>query len=290
MFQILQACTDNITSCCSDYAIATYVYVVKQVLDIMHIVIPILLIAMGTVDFIKLISNPDDNGGKTKKSLLNKVIATFIVFFIPYIITLVMNLLVYTTQFSNFKFEIGNCWTAADNVVTLMNEQAEYDMIAEKEQALEEKSYGGVTIKKDKVKITKIKKKNKKSKKNSSDSEADQLVKYAKKFKGNKYVYGGTSLTNGIDCSGFVMRVYEHFGYKLPRTSKAQAKVGKSVSPMTANNLKKGDIIYYGLHVSLYIGNGKVIHASNPSPYPSGGIKVSVWNYRNPLTIRRILK
>ncbi|MCR5202435.1 MAG: C40 family peptidase [Lachnospiraceae bacterium] len=114
-----------------------------------------------------------------------------------------------------------------------------------------------------------------------------KIVKYALQFEGNPYVYGGTSLTKGCDCSGFVMSIYAHFGYSLPRTSRAQSVVGKKVK---FSNLKKGDLIFYKNdsvvgHVALYIGDGKVIHASNPST----GIKISVYNYRTPYCARRIV-
>jgi len=89
------------------------------------------------------------------------------------------------------------------------------------------------------------------------------IIEYAKKFVGNPYVYGGTSLTNGTDCSGFTQSVYAHFGYSLPRSALSQANVGKKVS---VNNLLPGDLIVYhyedgGGHVGMYIGNNKMIHA-----------------------------
>ena len=86
-----------------------------------------------------------------------------------------------------------------------------------------------------------------------------ELINFAKQFEGNPYVYGGTSLTNGTDCSGFTMSVYNNFGYKLPRSSVSQAYVGKMVS---RNELLPGDlVVYYYGHVGIYIGNGKMIHA-----------------------------
>lgn len=114
------------------------------------------------------------------------------------------------------------------------------------------------------------------------------MVSYAKKFLGNRYVYGGTSLTKGTDCSGFTMRVYQKFGYKIPRTSRSQAKASKTIS---SSQKKQGDLIFYGSgkrvsHVAMYIGNGKVIHASNRKD----GIKISKWNYRRYIKIGRFIK
>ena len=115
-----------------------------------------------------------------------------------------------------------------------------------------------------------------------SISSTNDLVNYALQFVGNRYVWGGTSLTNGCDCSGFVLRVYEHFGAPLPRTSRAQSKVGVEVS---TDSLQEGDLLFYGhngtiSHVAIYAGNGYIVHASNSKPYPQGGIKVSKYNYR----------
>ena len=109
-----------------------------------------------------------------------------------------------------------------------------------------------------------------------------EIANYACQFVGNPYVAGGTSLTNGADCSGFVMSVYKNFGYSLPRSSYAQSGVGKSVSYSEA---QPGDIIYYGGHVAIYIGNGRIVHASTERT----GIKTESATYRSIITIRRIV-
>lgn len=117
----------------------------------------------------------------------------------------------------------------------------------------------------------------------------DDIVSYALKFKGCPYVYGGTSLTKGSDCSGFTQAIYKHFGYSIPRVSRDQANAGRSVS---FDSLRKGDLIFYtndkGVinHVTLYIGNGKVIHSSNPT----NGVIISNYTYRQPVKAVRILK
>ncbi len=109
-----------------------------------------------------------------------------------------------------------------------------------------------------------------------------QIADYACRFIGNPYVAGGTSLTNGADCSGFVMSVYKNFGISLPRSSYAQAGAGRGVSYSEA---KPGDVIYYGGHVGIYIGNGQIVHASTQRT----GIKISSATYRNIVTVRRIV-
>lgn len=113
------------------------------------------------------------------------------------------------------------------------------------------------------------------------------LVQYAKQFIGNKYVWGGTSLNNGIDCSGFTMRVYEEYGIKLPHYSVAQSKMGKKV---TLAEAQPGDLVFYAKngiinHVAIYIGGGQVVHASNEKT----GIRISSVNYRTPAAIRSFL-
>ena len=106
------------------------------------------------------------------------------------------------------------------------------------------------------------------------------VVAYAKQFLGNPYVYGGTSLTNGADCSGFTMSVFAHFGISTGRSSRDQAAKGKEVA---VSAVQPGDLLFYASgnyinHVALYIGNGQVIHASTAK----SGIKISPSNYRTP--------
>ena len=122
----------------------------------------------------------------------------------------------------------------------------------------------------------------------SKQSRRSQLVNYALQFVGNRYVWGGTSLTNGVDCSGFTMRVMEKFGVSLPHYSGSQAQMGKKVTSAT---MKPGDLIFYAgsngkvNHVAIYIGNGRIVHAASRR----SGIKTSTWNYRTPVAIRSML-
>lgn len=114
-----------------------------------------------------------------------------------------------------------------------------------------------------------------------------QMADYGQQFVGNPYVWGGTSLTNGADCSGFVQSVYKNFGYSIPRTSREQAAGGTEIS---ISELMPGDLIFYATggridHVTMYIGDGQVVQASSPST----GIVVSSYDYRTPVKAVRYI-
>lgn len=123
---------------------------------------------------------------------------------------------------------------------------------------------------------------------NKEASRRAQIVNYALQFVGNPYVWGGTSLTKGADCSGFTMSVLGHFGINLPHYSGSQAQMGRKV---TSSEMKPGDLIFYANssgtvnHVAMYIGNGQIVHAASRR----SGIKISTWNYRTPKAIRNVI-
>lgn len=123
---------------------------------------------------------------------------------------------------------------------------------------------------------------------NGVSNTAIDLIEYAKQFLGNPYVWGGTSLTNGTDCSGFTMRVFQHFGYSLNRTSREQAYNGRRVS---LSDIQPGDLLFYNRggsigHVAIYIGNGQIIHASTEKT----GIIISNAYYTTPACAARIIE
>lgn len=127
----------------------------------------------------------------------------------------------------------------------------------------------------------------KEDKENGITSVRASMVEFAKQYLGNSYVYGGTSLTNGIDCSGYTMRIYQNFGYSIPRTSGAQAQASATIN---SSDARPGDLFFYGNngtvnHVAMYIGGGQVIHASNRRT----GIKISNAFYRNPIKVGRFI-
>ncbi|MDF2511966.1 MAG: hypothetical protein K0S04_1832 [Herbinix sp.] len=115
----------------------------------------------------------------------------------------------------------------------------------------------------------------------TNSSLRNSIVQFALKYEGNPYVWGGTSLTNGTDCSGFTKSVFRNFGISIPRTSRSQAVSGRRIS---ISDLQPGDLVFYARsgsinHVALYIGNGKVISASSPET----GIRITSYNYRTPI-------
>ena len=110
-----------------------------------------------------------------------------------------------------------------------------------------------------------------------------EIANYACQFVGNPYVYGGSSLTNGTDCSGFTMAVYAQFGYSLSHSSGVQMGQGTAVS---LDAVQPGDIICYSGHVGLYIGGGQIVHASTEST----GIIISNMYYTSPIGARRIVQ
>jgi cell wall-associated NlpC family hydrolase len=120
------------------------------------------------------------------------------------------------------------------------------------------------------------------AKSSGGSAQGRSVADYGLQFLGNPYVFGGTSLTNGADCSGFTQAIYRKFGYSLPRSSSEQRSAGREVSYADA---QPGDLICYAGHIAIYIGNGQIVHASSPRT----GIKVGTATYRTILSVRRIV-
>ena len=276
-FQLLTTtCVDDITSCCSDYGLATYLHIVKEALNIIHLVVPIILIIMLGVDFAKMVINPDDPQKKKSKSIKNKFIAAVFIFFIPYIVGLLLSLI------SGSMSDISGCWNAADEIFDVMQKTEPY----------RSKNTTNNTTSDSVLDFSNDQETSKKDK-NSNSNKGQKVVNYAKKFVGKRYVYGGS--WNGekpytpTDCSGFVQGVYKHFGITLPRTAAAQSKVGKNISSL--KSAQPGDLLFYKGkdgsigNVTMYMGKNKVVHASNEAT----GIKISDVNYRKYFSIKRMI-
>ena len=280
-------CVDDIKSCCSDYGIATYLHIIKEAMNLIRFIVAAILIIMLAIDFAKMVINPVDNPNKDKfKSIRNKILSAVIVFFVPTIVSLLLGAIPDSVS------DIYGCWNAADEI---------YDTIKEKASTTTSKKNGSTNKVKDNKDYS-TKEYNRhysytdpssSSSSSNTNVKGQEIANYAKEFVGNKYVYGGS--WNGekpytpTDCSGFVQGVYKHFRINLPRTAAAQSKTGKHVASL--KNAQPGDLLFYKAgdgsigHVTMYIGNNKVVHASGSKT----GIKISNVNYRAYSFIRRII-
>ena len=169
-----------------------------------------------------------------------------------------------STEFVTLTTEFVKAESKAEEEARLAAEEAE----RKKANAAAAKSAGGKSSKSASV--------------SGGSGTGSAVASYALQFVGNPYVYGGSSLTNGTDCSGFVMSVYAHFGVGLPHSSGAQRGCGYDVGGL--GNAQPGDIVCYSGHVGIYIGGGQIVHASTAAT----GIKVSNAGYRQVLSVRRI--
>ena len=181
-----------------------------------------------------------------------------------------------STDYITLSTEYKYGETVEEEQARLAAEEAERQQAAAAAAAAAEKGKGS----KDKS-STKESSGSSKSYSSPSGGGGGSVASYACQFVGNPYVYGGSSLTNGTDCSGFVMSVYAAYGISLPHSSSALRGVGYGVS---TSDMQPGDIVCYSGHVGIYIGNGSIVHASTPS----SGIKISTAYYRDILAVRRI--
>ncbi len=281
--QILETtCSTDVSSCCSDYGIAMYLYIMKNALTIIQIVIPILLLVMATIQMIKMMASPDDK--KSPKALLNKFIAALVVFFIPLIVNVVLSII-------PDSFELSACWESAEGIAKTMNSNVKYDVISKKD-----KRKKVIDISKYKISDSDLEKltKNKEESENNSNSNnstagtttsvtspsnGQKIVDYALNFVGNPYVSGGTSLTSGCDCSGFVYSILKDLklynGNRI--VSDDWANQGKKVKG-GLKNAQAGDVVVYSGHVGIYDGNGKLIE--------SKGEKWGITNDRSPKKVK----
>ncbi len=150
-----------------------------------------------------------------------------------------------------------------------------------------------ITVEEEKAELERLRRLEEEEKARQIAKLRQDIADFAVQFVGNPYVWGGTSLTKGADCSGFVQSVYKHFGYTIPRVSKDQAvSAGYMDVPLKKESLLPGDLIFYvnehGIvhHVALYIGNGKVVHAATEK----AGIKISNYTMLTPYKARRVVK
>ena len=270
--QILETtCSTDVSSCCSDYGIAMYLYIMKNALTIIQIAIPILLLVMATIQMIKMMASPDDK--KSPKALLNKFIAALVVFFIPLIVNVVLSII-------PDSFELSACWESAEGIAKTMNSKVQYDVVKadkKKKKVIDISKYK--VSKKDLDILTKKEDTgtsgSTSTSSSTSSSDGQKIVDYALNFVGNPYVWGGSSLTSGCDCSHFVYLVLKDVGAYNGGyvTSSNWNKLGTKVKG-GLSNAQAGDVVVYSGHVGIYDGKGKLVEAK--------GRKWGITNDRSP--------
>lgn len=277
---------------CNDYVLASILTIIRRALNLLQIVAPILLILAATIQFVKLVLNPDDDK-KSMKKIYNSFFSALIIFFIPMVINLTMNII---NEYGDVGVEDGEnthslniavCWKEAKRTQNVMDSVRENggssSSTISKERADKRSKLGSTSYSESKPAHNSDKGSSSASSSNRN-TKGDQVIAYARQFLGNPYVWGGESLTNGADCSGFVKAVYAHFGVDLPHNDAAQAQMGTAVNGI--ENARAGDIIRYDGHVALFMGDGmQIIHASNRR---TGITTNDRADYRPILAIRRI--
>lgn len=275
-FQIL-ACSEVLGTCCSDYGLVGILDILRQCLNLIQLIVPIILMVALAIQFTQLMANPDDK--KKQKSLINKFVAALICFFIPLLVNLSINLVPDT-------FQLSACWdTARISREVLQSQNSSYisptDKEAKKFILLGDAYEPGVPGSGGSGSA------------GSGSATGRAIVAYALQFVGQQYVYGGS--WNGeppytpTDCSGFVQGVFSHFGISLPRDTNSQWAATNTYTLVSPSDIQAGDVVMYYDHVGILTGNGEeMVHASNSSPYPAGGVKTSAtYNYR---TVRGIMR
>ena len=276
MNQLLQVldCSQELGTCCTDYGLLTILDVMRQILDLIQLIAPIILMVGLGIQFTQLLVNPDDK--KKQKALLNKFIAALLCFFVPFLVNLSLSLVPEEIG----SFQLGACWdTARVSREVLKKENSTYVATTDREP----KTFVISPDEYDDPEVTH------QEGVGSGSATGRAVVAYAKEFLGQPYVWGGTwngeKPYTGTDCSGFVQGVYRHFGINLTRTTSTQWADTSSYTLVTGTP-QAGDVVMYDGHVAILTGNGEeIIHASNPTD----GIKLSPsYKYRSILGIMRI--
>lgn len=278
-------------------------------MNIIKIAVPILLIVMAMLDVLKVVVGTDKENKNLSKKTIDRFISAVFVFLVVSIMDVVLSI------FGMESIGLTICWTGAtkENIAALrVVEEEASSQQSKAEQALinsKKDMFGEIDLD--------IRKKLKEASGNSSSGSTngptsdgtlsqapgvcvqnnvirskEAIVQEALKYVGNPYVYGGNSLTNGIDCSGFTQQIMAKFGASLSRTTYDQIHEGAPVASLA--DAQPGDILLYGTadkptHVAIYDGKGGIVHASNSAPYPKGGIKTSEAQYQTIVAIRRII-
>lgn len=258
MFQIL-SCTNDLATCCSNTALVGFLSILKRIIDIIQFVVPIILIITGTIQFIQMTINPDLKDGF--KKILNKLIAVIIIFLLPSIVDVFLNV-------ASGNFTIASCWQQAKVITsTKVTKATKYVKDSDNSLLLNNEKYDEVmnsdTYKSNEKRIAESQKDTTKT----STNKQKEIVSYAKKFLGKKYKFkgnwDGSTKYTPTDCSGFVKGVFKHvIGVNLPHGTHELYRRKDLWDPVSEKNLQPGDVIMYKRHVGIYTGKGKeIIHA-----------------------------
>ncbi len=287
---------------CNDSNVLSIFLFIKSVMNIIKIVVPIILIIMSMLDILKVVVSTDKDSKIIPKKTLDRFASAIFVFLIISITDTFLSL------FGQQKVGLTNCWVGAtkENIANLKEKEA---LVTAKKDSAKDKN--SIAVGKLNTKIRKRLKKasslsSSKATTDNKDEDMDtvitkqstngscivnlsagngtKIVEKAMEYVGNPYVYGGNSLTGGIDCSGFTKAIMAMFGAEIPRTSYEQATVGQAVSSL--KEARAGDLIIYPNHVAIYDGKGGIVHAANSQ---LGITTSSNASYNTILAIRRII-
>lgn len=244
LVQILD-CNDTLGTCCNDYTLVTVLDVTRKILGLIQMFVPIILIIFATLQFIKLMTNPEEK--KLKQGLYNKFFAALIVFMIPILVNVLLGVL-------PEKFSVSACWEQAKisaevvrsqkNTYIPLDEKGKSPIMSNPDDYEKGSTTGGS---------------------GQGSAKGKAIVAYAKQFVGKQYLYGGS--WNGempytpTDCSGFVQGVFKHNGINLSRSTYSQW-ADKGTYTLVHGEIKAGDLVMYDGHVAILTGNGnEIVHA-----------------------------
>lgn len=268
--QILN-CSEALGTCCTDYGLLTLLDILRQILDLIQLVVPIILMVGLAIQFTQLLINPDDN--KKKKSLLNKFFAALLCFFVPFLVNLAISLVPADIG----SFQLGACWdTARISREVLKKENSTYVSTTDKKPKsfiLQPEDYDNAEVTGGDGAV------------GDGSATGKAIVEYAKSFVGGRYCWGGKDPNVCADCSGFVSYVFAHFGINLISQTDAMWNQTNMYTLVTDGKIKAGDVVMYNGHVGILTGNGEeMVHAASTR----SGIKISPsYKYR---TVRGIMR
>lgn len=282
---------------CNQSGFLTIILLVKNVIKIVQIAVPVILILLSMWDIVRLVISSSVEFKKTIKKIVGRTLAAVFVFMVPVILNMVLSFLTETTSLQGTE-----CWIKANNkTINELKREEQDSNDAQNEAATGKKDYAaraaealslrkgllfesstpevgtvGPTLPAVEGQCV--------TAPGPYNNVGNAIVEKAKQYLGNPYVYGGTDLNNGTDCSGFTQGIYAQFGASIPRTTYTQVAAGQNVGTDLAN-AKVGDLLIFDGHAGIYMGNNQMIHASSPET----GIIIGNARYASLVAIRRVI-